>query len=67
LIPKVLADGKNSGYVFTVQNTPTGYAVTAVPETFNSTGRRTFYSDQTLVVRNNWSQDPATANSPEIK
>ena len=44
LIPKILADGKNSGYVFTVQNTATGYAVTAVPETFNSTGRRTFFS-----------------------
>ena len=67
LIPKVLADGKNSGYIFAVQNTATGYAVTAVPETFNSTGRRTFYSDQTLVVRNNWAQEPANANSPEIK
>jgi len=67
LIPKVLADGKNSGYLFAVQGTPTGYAVTAVPETFNSTGRRTFYSDQTLQIRNNWTQEPANANSPEIK
>lgn len=67
LIPKVLADGKNSGYVFAVQSTATGYAVTAVPETFNSTGRRTFFSDQTLQIRNNWTQEPANANSPEIK
>lgn len=67
LIPKILADGKNSGYVFAVQNTATGYAVTAVPETFNSTGRRTFYSDQTLQIRNNWTQEPANANSPEIR
>lgn len=67
LIPKVLADGKNSGYVFAVQGTPTGYAVTAVPDAFNSSGRRTFFSDQTLVVRNNWSQEPANVNSPEIK
>ena len=67
LIPKILADGKNSGYLFAVQGTPTGYAVTAVPETFNSTGRRTFYSDQTLQIRNNWTQEPANANSPEIK
>src|SRR5579871_3436711 len=51
LIPKVLADGKNSGYVFAVQASPTGYAVTATPEAFNSSGRRTFFSDQTLVVR----------------
>lgn len=67
LIPKVLADGKNSGYVFTVQASPTGYTVTAVPEVFNSSGRRTFFSDQTLVIRNNWTQDPATVQSPEIK
>jgi type IV pilus assembly protein PilA len=67
LIPKVLADGKNSGYLFTVTTSPTGYSVTAVPEAFGNSGRRTFFSDQTLVVRNNWSQEPATVNSPEIK
>ena len=67
LIPKVLADGKNSGYVFSVAPAATGYTVTAVPEAFNSSGRRTFFSDQTLVIRNNWSQEPATAESPEIK
>ena len=67
LIPKILADGKNSGYIFAVQGTATGYAVTAVPETFNSTGRRTFFSDQTLQIRNNWTQEPANANSPEIR
>jgi len=67
LIPKELADGKKSGYIFSVQTTPTGYTVTAVPEAFGSSGRRTFFSDQTLVVRNNWSQEPATVTSPEIK
>jgi prepilin-type N-terminal cleavage/methylation domain-containing protein len=67
LIPKVLAEGKNSGYIFTVTATPTGYAVNANPETFGSSGRRTFYSDQTLVVRNNWTQEPASVTSPEIK
>jgi type IV pilus assembly protein PilA len=67
LISKDLAEGKKSGYVFTVAATPTGYAITAVPETFNSSGRRTFYSDQTMVVRNNWSQEPANPNSPEVK
>jgi len=67
LIPKELADGKKSGYIFAVLNTPTGYTVTAVPEVFGSSGRRTFFSDQTLVVRNNWSQEPANGNSPEIK
>jgi len=67
LIPKVLADGKNSGYTFAVAANTTGYAVTAVPDAFGSSGRRTFYSDQTLVIRQNWSQEPATATSPEFK
>jgi type IV pilus assembly protein PilA len=67
LIPKNLADGKNSGFVFTVAATPTGYAVTAVPEQFGSSGRRNFYSDQSLVKRNSWTADPATVTSPEIK
>ncbi|HEV2202650.1 MAG TPA: prepilin-type N-terminal cleavage/methylation domain-containing protein [Bryobacteraceae bacterium] len=67
LIPKVLADGKNSGYVFAVQASPTGYSVTAVPEAFNSSGRRTFFSNETLVIRNNWTQEPATVASAEIK
>ncbi|MEO8049554.1 MAG: prepilin-type N-terminal cleavage/methylation domain-containing protein [Acidobacteriota bacterium] len=67
LISKDLSEGKKSGYVFTVATIPTGYAISAVPEAFNSSGRRTFYSDQTMVVRNNWSQEPATANSPEAR
>ena len=67
LIPKTLADGKNTGYVFTVQTAPTGYTVTAVPEAFGNTGRRTFFSDQTLVIRQNWGQEPATVTSPEFK
>ncbi len=67
LIPKNLADGKNSGYLFAVQPTPTGYAVTAIPEAFGSSGSRTFYSDSTLVIRQNLTQEPANATSPEIR
>ena len=67
LISRDLTEGKKSGYIFTVAATPTGYAISAVPEAFNSSGRRTFYSDQTLVVRNNWSQDPANVSSAELK
>lgn len=67
LIPASLASGTASGYNFTITASPTGYALTAVPKAFGSTGRRTFYSDQTAIVRENWGQDPASANSPEIK
>jgi len=67
LIAKDLADGKKSGYVFTIAGTPLGYSVTAVPESFNSTGRRTFFSDQSMIIHENWGQEPATEKSPELK
>jgi hypothetical protein len=67
LIPKTLAEGKNTGYVFAIAKTATGYAVTAVPEVFNGTGRRTFYSDESQVIHQNWGQEPATVQSPEFK
>lgn len=67
LIPGDLAAGTKTGYLFTLQGTPTGYTVNATPVAFNSTGRRTFFSDQTMVIRENWGAEPATANSKEIK
>jgi type IV pilus assembly protein PilA len=67
LIPETLSSGKNDGYVFTVQPTPTGYSVNANPEQFGGSGRRTFYCDQTQVIRQNWGQEPATVNSPPFK
>jgi prepilin-type N-terminal cleavage/methylation domain-containing protein len=67
IIPKNLSDGKASGYVFTVTGTPTGYTVTAVPERFGNTGSRTFFSDETLVTRNNYTAEPATVASPPIR
>jgi type IV pilus assembly protein PilA len=67
IIPKNLAEGKNSGYLFTVAGSPTGYSITAVPEAFNSTGSRSFFSDQTLVIRQSYTAEPATATSPELR
>lgn len=67
LIPKDLAEGEKGGYRFTLEATPQGYKVTAVPTAYGNTGRRTFYSDQTMVIRENWGQEPATAASPEMK
>jgi type IV pilus assembly protein PilA len=67
LISGDLAGGSKSGYIFAVTPTKEGYAITAVPQVFGQSGRRTFYSDQTLVVRENWGAEPATAQSNEIK
>jgi hypothetical protein len=66
LIPKVLAEGHKSGYIFTVSGTQTGYSVNANPEVFGNTGGKTYYSDQTLSIHSNLTAEPATANSPEI-
>ena len=65
LIPGSLASGESSGYIFTLTGTASGYTVSAVPKVFGTTGRRTFYLDQSGVVRQNWGQEPATATSPD--
>lgn len=67
LIPGDLAQGVKTGYVFQLQGGPAGYTLNVNPQVYNSTGRRTFFSDQTLVIRENWGQEPANAQSKEIK
>ncbi len=67
LIPSNLASGSDSAYSFNLIESPTGYSITAIPKSFNSTGRRTFFSDQTMAIHQNWGQEPATAQSPELK
>jgi type IV pilus assembly protein PilA len=67
LIPASLASGDKDGYVFTMTGTTSGYTVNANPKAFNSSGRRTFFTDQNMIVRQNWSADPASASSPELK
>jgi type IV pilus assembly protein PilA len=67
LIPEELAKGEKSGYKFELKHSPTGYVVSATPVAFNNTGRRTFYSDESLVIREHWGAEPATAESPAIK
>jgi len=67
LIPGDLAKGIKTGYQFILVGGPNGYTINANPVTFNSTGTRTFFSDQSHVIRSNWSSEPATVNSPEIK
>jgi hypothetical protein len=34
---------------------------------FGTSGSRTFYSDQSMVIRQNFGQEPATAASPIMK
>ena len=67
LIPSSLSSGEKDGYIFTLTATPQGYTVNANPKVYNSTGRRTFYSDQTMTIHQNWSSEAANPSSPELK
>jgi prepilin-type N-terminal cleavage/methylation domain-containing protein len=67
LIGQDMAEGTKNGYKFVLTGTPTGYTVNANPVTPGTTGRRTFYSDQTGIIRENWGQEPANQSSKEIK
>lgn len=67
LIGNDLSNGEKNGYKFTLTGSGGGYVITAVPITYGSSGSRTFYSDQTMVIHQNFSAEPATASSPEMK
>jgi prepilin-type N-terminal cleavage/methylation domain-containing protein len=67
MIGNDLAGGVKSGYKFKVTGTAGGYQINAEPEAFNSSGSRTFFSDQSMVIHQNYGQEPATAQSPELK
>ena len=66
LIHADLASGEKQGYRYTVTGTQGGYIVQAVPVTYGSSGRKSFYSDQTMVIRENDGPEPATASSREM-
>jgi prepilin-type N-terminal cleavage/methylation domain-containing protein len=61
-----LSGGEKNGYKFTMTGNAGGYQIVAVPVTFGTTGSRTFYSDQTMVIRENDGPEPATINSKEL-
>jgi hypothetical protein len=44
-----------------------GYVINANPIAYNSSGSRTFYSDQSMVIRENYGPEPATATSKELR
>ncbi len=74
LIDSVLSSGTKSGYKFayaTPGTTPGGsagttYDITAVPVTPGTTGQRTFFTDQSGVIRNNTAGAAPTRTDPPI-
>jgi prepilin-type N-terminal cleavage/methylation domain-containing protein len=67
LISEDLAKGLKSGYKFSMVGSPQGYAVNADPQVYNTTGKRSFFTDQSTVLREHLGNEPATVNDPEIK
>jgi type II secretory pathway pseudopilin PulG len=71
LIDAALATGTKSGYRFAIELTAEqsveGYAVTGVPVTYHSTGNRSFYIDESQVVRGgDISGGPASKFDPPL-
>src|SRR6185295_15671267 len=54
LIGNDLAQGEKQGYKFTVTGAPGGYVINANPVTYGSSGSKSLYSDQTMVIRENY-------------
>jgi hypothetical protein len=68
LIDSMLASGTKDGYTFTV-STGTGdatYGIYARPITYDGTGIRSFYSDQTGVIRYTGEDRPATVDDKPL-
>jgi len=60
------SEGKLSGYRFDIRVTEGGFEITAVPNNYGVTGTRSFYVDQTNVVRaSDKKGEPANASDPE--
>lgn len=64
LIDKELAAGEKGNYKFTLAATPTGYALTAVPTQFGTSGNHTYFSDQSMAIHQHNGQEPASATDP---
>jgi len=66
LIGNDLSGGEKGQYKYTLTANAGGYVITAMPAN-PSGGSRTFYSDQSMVIHQNFGAEAATASSPEMK
>jgi len=66
LIGSDLASGEKQGYRYVLSEKPGGYVIIATPITYGTSGSRSFYSDETMIIHENYGAEPATASSPEM-
>jgi Tfp pilus assembly protein PilE len=62
-----LASGVKGGYKFRLDDSPSGYVIHAEPVKYGVNGKRTFYSDETMILRQHEGLEPANADSEEAK
>jgi len=67
LIERRLASGEKGGYRFTLTATPIGYTISAMPEQYGITGRKTYFSDQRMGIYQHKGHEPASANDPLLE
>jgi hypothetical protein len=58
-----LANGNDGRYRFSVSRTKEGYTVAAWPRAWQTDGRRSFYSDETQVIRESCTEELANSFS----
>jgi type IV pilus assembly protein PilA len=58
---------KSRATEFIVAATTGGYTINANPVSYNTSGSRSFYSDQSMVIHENYGPEPATAQSKELR
>jgi prepilin-type N-terminal cleavage/methylation domain-containing protein len=62
-----VSNGTKQGYKYTVTGRPGGYTVEAVPESYGSSGSKTYYSDESMTVHEHEGPEPATIQDPVVK
>jgi len=66
LIDSALGSGTKDGYTFSTSGDADTFTVNASPLTYGSTGTRSFFSDETGVIRYTREDRPATVEDPRL-
>ena len=66
LIDSALESAVKDGYVFSMVSFGSVFTVNATPMTYGSTGSRSFFSDETGVIRYTREDRPATVEDPPL-
>lgn len=67
VLPGELVDGQSRGHKFILEVNGSAYSVLTVPLEWGRTGSKSFYSDQTNVIRESDGPTVASAGSKELK